>query len=449
MRTILCATDLTDASRSVIVVASSLARSLHARLELFHVVHLPPGLPTKYHAEDVLGEIRAASLTTLEKRAAELRDTGIDVAAHVALDLVDEGILKRVRSSGADLLVLGTHARHGLARVFLGSVAERIVRAASCPVVVVPPSAKGRLTRDELPTGPLKIVAGIDSSPASDAALAWLHTLDRQASCHVRFVHLYWPPREHERLGLEWPARDQPDREVVAVLTRELQGHVAAHFGRTDVPLRVRPIWGAEEDPLAWEAETGGADLLVVGTRQARGSTALATVRGAHVPVVCVPGTRPELAAPKGLAPIRTVLVTTDFSALGDAAVAQAYRLLLRGGGEVVLFHVADPGAVGDDADRRSELEARLLELVPHGMEVHGILTRTAVVADTSPGEAIAKAIRLLDPDLVVMSSHGRGGVRRAVRGSVAEQVMRAAVKPVLVVPASADATGGSAEDQI
>ena len=448
MDTILCAVDLSESARPVVAVAASLARSLHAKLELLHVVHLPPGLPPEYLSENVIVDVRRGATTVMEARAAELRGTGIDVRAHVALDLVDDGVLKRAREINAGLLVLGTHARQGAARAFVGSVAERIVRAATCPIAVVPPSAGGRLCKGEAVAGPLKIVAAIDGSPASDAALTWLRATDQQARCDLRLVHLYWPPREHERLGLGRPDPFEPDPEVVAVLTRELQAHVATHLRREGVPLRVRPFWGAEDDPLAWEAETDDADFLVVGTSQGRHSTALATIRGAHLPVVCVPSA-PLATSSKRLAPVRTVLVPTDLSPLGNAAVAEAYGLLLRGGGEIVLFHVAEPGPFGLDPDRRIEIETSLLALVPSGMDAHAIRTRTSVVADRSPGDAIAKAVNRLGADLVVMSSHGRSGLGRAVRGSVAEHVTRVAPKPVLIVPASSAPRGESPEDQL
>ena len=437
MKTIICATDLSETARPVTAVAAALARSLHARLELLHVVHLPPGLAPELLREAHIVDVRAEAATRVEARAAELRQNGIDVSACVRLDLVDAGILQRAREAGADLLVLGTHARQGAARFFLGSVAERTVRDAPCPVVVVPPNAGGRLAGAEPLPGPLKLTVGIDASVASDAALDWLRGIERQASCNLRFVHLYWPPREHERLGLGAPDPFEADPEAIAVLKRELQGHVEAHLGRGDVPLRVRPMWGAEEDPLAWEAETDDSDLLVVGTSQGRGSTAIGTLRGARVPVVCVPRRVGETAR-HSLTPVRTVLVTTDFSPLGNAAVAEAYRLLLRGGGQVVLAHVAEPGSLGLDPDRQNEIETSLLALVPPGIDGRPIHTRTFVTADRSPGEAIIKAIERLAPDLVVMSSHGRTGVGRTLHGSVAEAVMRASSKPVLVVPAAA-----------
>jgi nucleotide-binding universal stress UspA family protein len=69
----------------------------------------------------------------------------------------------------------------------------------------------------------------------------------------------------------------------------------------------------------------------------------------------------------------------------------------------------------------------------------HAIHSRAFVAAEASPGEAIVKAIRRFDPDVVVMASHGHTGLRRAVHGSVTEHVVRASPKPVLVVPAARD----------
>jgi nucleotide-binding universal stress UspA family protein len=438
MSTIICATDLSELARPAMAVAAALSRALHARLELLHVVHVPPGLPPEIRNDvAVARDLLDGASAVMEARAADLRKKGFDVGVCVRPSLVDDGIIDRAREIGAELIVVGTHAREGAARLFLGSVAERTVRGAPCPVVVVPPSARGRLVSGEPPAGVLRILAGIDASPASDAALSWLRGVGERASCDVRLVHLFWPVREHERLGLGRPDPFEADPEAIAVLTRELEPHVRSHLGREDVPLRVRPSWGGEENPLAWEAETDEADLLVVGTSQGPSSTAIATLRGAHLPVVCVPKRAFE-ATRHRLAPVRTVLVTTDFSPLGDAAVAEGYRLLLRGGGNVVLAHVAEPGFVGIDEDRREEIETCLLSLVPRGVDSHAIHTRTLVAADAQPADAILKIIRRIGPDVVVMASHGRSGINRALHGSVAEHVLRASPRPVLVVPAAA-----------
>jgi nucleotide-binding universal stress UspA family protein len=448
MSRIICAIDLTDSAAPIIATAASLARALHVPLELLHVVHMPPGLPVEYLQESVVVDVRAKAVAALEVRVAELRASGLDASAHVALGLVDDGILERAANAGAELLVIGTHARRRAARFFVGSIAERTVRGANCPVVVVPPATQGRLAQAGAIAGPVRIVAGIDASPASAAVLAWLRTVDRRTRCDLRLVHLYWPPREHERLGLGTPDPTRPDPEIASVLTRELGTQIAAHLGREDVPLQVRASWGAEETPLASEADTGDADLLVVGTNQRRGSTAIATLRGAHLPVVCVPS-RPTEAPDLRLAPVRTVVVTTDFSPLGNAAIPEACRLLLRGGGMVVLLHVAETEEGELSPQRRNELQEALLALLPHGMSAQGVAACPTVATDGPPARSILEAIRRFDPDLVVMSSHGRSGVARAVRGSVTEQVMKASPRPVVVVPPGSLGPYERREDEI
>ena len=431
---IVCATDLSPEADAVVTVAAALARRLRARLDLFHVVHVPPALPPDLFDKTLIGDLRIVTETKIAAQAAELRATGLDVTTSVHLGFIDDSIAHHAAKTNAELLVLGTHARSGAARAFLGSVAERTVRFAPCPTLVVPSDPLSRLARAKSFSGPVRITVGVDLSAASDSALAWLHKLEPRMSCDLRLVHLYWPPREHELLGFGPAVAFEDEPEVVEVLSRGLRAQVLAELGRDDLPLRVRPYWGDAEDPLAWEAETDDADLIVVGTSGGRASTAIATVRGSRVPVLCVPVRQTAPAKPL-LPPIRTVLVTTDFSKLGDAAIPEAYRLLARGGGEVVLANVVEGGAIVDPA-RQAEIESRLRELVPPRVDSQAIRTRTFVTGGVTPGETIVKAIRRFNPDVVVMSSHGRSGLSRAVHGSVTEHVARNSPKPLLVVPA-------------
>jgi nucleotide-binding universal stress UspA family protein len=433
---IVCATDLSPESEAVVRVAAAFARRLHARLELFHVVHVPPALPLDLFDKTLIGDLRVVAETKIETQAAELRAAGIETTTTIRLGFIDDSIAHHAAKISAELLVMGTHARGGAARAFMGSVAERTIRAAPCPTLVVPPEPLSRLVRGKPFSGPLKLTVAVDLSAASDSALAWLHDLGKRLPCDLRLVHLYWPPREHELLGFGPAVAFEDEEEVVEVLSRGLRAHILAEMGREDLPLRVRPFWGEDESPLAWEAETDDADLLVVGTSRGRSSTAVATVRGSRVPVLCVPA-RPAAARKPALTPIRTVLVTTDFSALGDAAVPEAYRLLARGGGEVVLANVVE-GAPMVDTARQAQAESALRELVPPRVDSHAIRTRTFVTGGPSAGEAIVKAIRRFNPDVVVMASHGRSGIARGIHGSVTEHVARRSPKPLLVVPTPA-----------
>jgi nucleotide-binding universal stress UspA family protein len=435
-RGIVCATDLSPEADAVVRVAAALARRMRTRLDLFHVVHVPPALPPDLFDKSLIADLRVVAESKVEAQAAELRAAGVETTTSVRLGFIDDSISHHARETNAELLVMGTHARSGASRLFVGSVAERTIRSAPCPTLVVPANPLSRLARPKQFSGPLKLTVAIDLSAASDSALAWLQSNGQRLAWELRLVHLYWPPREHELLGFGPAVAFEDEPEVVEVLSRGLRAHLLAELGRDDLPLRVRPLWGREENPLAWEAETDDADVLVVGTSRGRGSTAVATVRGSRVPVLCVPA-RPPVAARAVLPPIRTVLVTTDFSKLGDAAVPEAYRLLAGGGGQVVLANVVE-GSPIVDSGRQNEIETDLLELVPPRIDCNAIRTRTFVTGGASAGEAIVKAIRRFNPDVVVMASHGRSGISRAVHGSVTEHVARRSHKPLLVVPAPA-----------
>jgi nucleotide-binding universal stress UspA family protein len=208
-------------------------------------------------------------------------------------------------------------------------------------------------------------------------------------------------------------------------------------------------------DSLAEEAQTEGADLLVVGTHQPHGferiktgSAAITALHVAHTPVLCVPGglrSAEPLPSTASIPSLRSVLVATDFSPLGDAAVPHAYALLRGAGGTVELCHVheralpspayvlPDRGARISDGERR-ELERKLRDLEPRQAAELGITTKVTVIDGGSAAEEILRAARRLGVDAIVVASHGRSGIGRALLGSVAEAVLRGSERPVHVV---------------
>lgn len=120
------------------------------------------------------------------------------------------------------------------------------------------------------------------------------------------------------------------------------------------------------------------------------------------------------------------LLVPLDGSALADAALPRAARFL-EDGGEVALLRVLPPGA---DAREREAARAHL-DVARRSL---GGARAAAVAREGDPAEEILAEVERLSPALVVMSSHGRGGVLRWVRGSVAERVLRGSTAPVLVL---------------
>jgi nucleotide-binding universal stress UspA family protein len=127
--TILHPTDLSEHSGPAFRLASGLARDHGARLILLHVS------PTTPFRSEAPPASRDALLEKLDELAALAPQVPVEVRLKEG-DAVAE-ILAAAQETDASLIVMGTHGRTGLARLLLGSVAEQIVRLASCPVLTV------------------------------------------------------------------------------------------------------------------------------------------------------------------------------------------------------------------------------------------------------------------------------------------------------------------------
>jgi nucleotide-binding universal stress UspA family protein len=139
----------------------------------------------------------------------------------------------------------------------------------------------------------------------------------------------------------------------------------------------------------------------------------------------------------------QTVLVPLDGSHLAMAALGPAAQLARALGADVVLMTAARParvpGVESDLAVQLGETDAlALLTEAASGGELKGLpVTRLVAKGELAeaPAEAILTAVRDVDAGLVVMATHGRSGVRRAVLGSVADAVVARSPVPVLLIP--------------
>lgn len=133
---ILVPTDLSDASGDALNTAVELAVTFGARLTLFHVWTMP----TMGYAEGLawpVDEMKEAAKRSLEELRAKVAEQVPATDAVVKSGLDWQRIVEAASDGDVDLIVMGTHGRHGLPRVLLGSVAERVVRMAPVPVLTV------------------------------------------------------------------------------------------------------------------------------------------------------------------------------------------------------------------------------------------------------------------------------------------------------------------------
>jgi len=139
---VLLATDFSEASAGAIERAVAVARDAGAALTVVHACEIPV-LPEAIPPLDLVNKAIADAQPRLDRLLATIRDACPAARGVVKIGAAWEGILEAAAETGADLVVVGSHGRRGLVHALLGSVAERVVRLSTVPVLVVrPPAAR-------------------------------------------------------------------------------------------------------------------------------------------------------------------------------------------------------------------------------------------------------------------------------------------------------------------
>jgi nucleotide-binding universal stress UspA family protein len=143
IKTILVPTDFSGYADEALERATQFAKLTQAEIHVLHayefpmpllVADVPVSLP-----QEVYDQVQDAAKQGVEKRIAKVVAEGVKAAGGVICDNPTRAILDAAVKTHADLIVMGTHGRTGMKHVLLGSVAERIVRMAPCPVMTVKP----------------------------------------------------------------------------------------------------------------------------------------------------------------------------------------------------------------------------------------------------------------------------------------------------------------------
>jgi nucleotide-binding universal stress UspA family protein len=303
---ILCPLDFSEFSRHAFVRAVAIAHAHGAAITALHVV--PINVPVAPLPLEVVTPVPPPLTPAQFARARDelAAFAAVEPAPGVAIEYdvveapsIHEEIVAQAARRHADLIVMGTHGRGGFQRLFLGSVAERVVRLSAAPVMTVGAAAggsAGSFTR---------IVCGIDFSDCSLAAFDYALAIAAGANAEVTVVNVIeWTPVGYDpfvgpptdlagyRMSAEASARERL-RKAVA---KTRPGGVRVHEVVTS---------GKPHHALLRIASDAGADLIVLGIhgrnpidRLFFGSTAEPVVRQAECPVLTV---RARAAAPRAV----------------------------------------------------------------------------------------------------------------------------------------------------
>jgi nucleotide-binding universal stress UspA family protein len=293
---ILCPVDFSEASDHAIKYAIALAHLHRANLTALHVCGpalTTPVLPPAGGGSQSVDESRLLG-TEVAALFEDATRRGLRVEVVIGRGQPAREILARAATLSADVIVMGTHGAGGFEHLVLGSVAEKVVRKAACPVFTVPPQAK--FDRE----APFKtLVCAVDFSDWSLAALEAACGIAGESGGTVTALHVIeWPWAEPEKADM----KGIPPAQAEALLEYRLYQETMARsrleatvkdVARERCPVVAQVLHGKPYTELLCTVEREHADLIVMGVHGRTaldvfffGSTTHQVVRRAPCPVL-------------------------------------------------------------------------------------------------------------------------------------------------------------------
>lgn len=285
---ILCPVDLSDASRRALDYALALGRHHGAAVMVVQVVDLRGWAGAQVEGLDaVVGDTQSSLEEQLGWWVAKGLGGGAGATTEVREGPVVPGILAAASESNADLVVMGSHGRSGFERLALGSVAEKVLRKATCPVLVVP-SREDAVVRAGALT---RVVVATDFSDGASGTLAYGRLFTAEAPHALSLVTV-----------IDWPFGETQGNDPVTQLRQSLEQEATDQLRRVasaagigdEATLVVRR--GKSGREILQYARDCRAELIVIGVsgrgaidRALLGSTAHQVLRDAPCPVITVP----------------------------------------------------------------------------------------------------------------------------------------------------------------
>ena len=289
MRRILCPTDFSDTAQHALEHAVALARWYGSRITVLHVrTSVPPvssteppnaTLPTDLDRQEIEKRLRTS--------AAPADAAGVQADVEFEEGSPAARILDRAASLAVDLIVMGTHGRGGFDRLLLGSIAEKVIRKASCPVLTVPPRTE---STSRLPFK--RLLCPVDFSEPSMAALRFALSIAKESDADIMILRVFECPPDAELLaGRAFDILE--NRHQVEEQTKHQIDALISDEERNWCKPTTRLSFGKPYREILTIAENEKIDLIVMGVHgsSARdltlfGSTTNHVVRQARCPVL-------------------------------------------------------------------------------------------------------------------------------------------------------------------
>lgn len=300
---------------------------------------------------------------------------------------------------------------------------------------------------------PKTVLVPVDGSSFAEHALPYALGIAHRtgATLHLALVHIV-----SDRMSPSYPyaeavaAREAEQRDRDAAYMEELAARLRS-AGVTVQPALLRGNVGAELARYIADARIDGVVMTTHGRggmeRAWLGSTADSLIRHSAVPLLLIrPGEETREAGTEIHGGFHRILAGLDGSETAEIALRDALELGLADDATLTLAHIIQPPVAAsspylphtiqlthDEIAAREAFMTRYLEDIEREAWIGSRTTQTVVRVDYNPAPGLLDLARELEADLVVLGTHGRGGLRRMLLGSVADKVIRASDRPVLV----------------
>jgi nucleotide-binding universal stress UspA family protein len=286
---ILCPLDFSDFSAKAYDYAQSLARHYQAKLFLQHVLQpifsAYPLYACPETAQNLFQDLRAYAEQELREFVTSHTRTGIEPESVISEGMVTDQILACAEAHAVDLIVMGTHGRQGFDHLLLGSVTEKILRKARCPVLAIGKPAHDFVApaSDADPVRLDRIVFATDFSRHAERALDYALSLAQEYKAELTLLHVL------EEIPPSWDLATVTS-DVVSRLERPIPAEA-----RNRCMLKSRMRVGRPYQEIVRYALETETDLVVLGVRGRNaldlalfGSTAHRVIHQAPCPVLAV-----------------------------------------------------------------------------------------------------------------------------------------------------------------
>ncbi len=287
LRNILCPLDFSEFSARAYAHAQSLARHYQSTLFAVHVIQSVFSAYPTYINPDVVDEVsrglRSFAADELKEFLEKHTQPGVRLESQIQEGDITDTILALAQTREAELIVMGTHGRRGLDHWLLGSITEKVLRKARCPVLAVhspldqsgaPPSPEVQIRR---------ILFCVDFSAHSDAGLRYALSLAQEYNADLTLLHV-----------MEDSAGAKDMDKACAATDEKLRGLLGLG-GPTNAKVKTHLGIGKPYAEIVRYARETAADLIILGVRGRNvldlalfGSTTHRVIQQSSCPVLAV-----------------------------------------------------------------------------------------------------------------------------------------------------------------